>query len=99
MRETKFLLRRLSPLWRGLRPIDDSKRKSFVSTPKTIPVMEGVETFCIEKSVQFWHFSPKTIPVMEGVETFCGPPFLAINFLRRLSPLWRGLRHECDPFP
>ena len=36
--------------------------------------------------------TPKTIPVMEGVETqYIGLPH-SFSLLRRLSPLWRGLR-------
>ena len=43
MHYSKFL-RRLSPLWRGLRLIHFTSVFKLV-TPKTIPVMEGVETF------------------------------------------------------
>ena len=61
-------------------------------SPKTIPVMEGVETRSAHPPRVTVGSSPKTIPVMEGVETlFC--PFLNLFLaLRRLSPLWRGLR-------
>ena len=37
--------------------------------PKTIPVMEGVETSDDASAYHHIGLSPKTIPVMEGVET------------------------------
>ena len=70
-----------------------------MGSPKTIPVMEGVETITTPPSPSACAESPKTIPVMEGVETSSD---LASEDgespLRRLSPLWRGLRRNKLPF-
>ena len=66
------ILRRLSPLWRGLRRHTTDYLSGFgmIKTPKTIPVMEGVETRKLPFVLSRGNLTPKTIPVMEGVETF-----------------------------
>ena len=64
-------------------------------TPKTIPVMEGVETELDLSTDCLKEIAPKTIPVMEGVETSSVlRRILTYEPLRRLSPLWRGLRPD-----
>ena len=68
-----FSLRRLSPLWRGLRLACSVIRQKFAfDAPKTIPVMEGVETSHSASEMPQSTSTPKTIPVMEGVETCMG---------------------------
>ena len=44
--DVNVVLRRLSPLWRGLRLNNLSFSNNGILPPKTIPVMEGVETTC-----------------------------------------------------